>query len=59
MTPEVSHVQVEGVTRDVDSNLVEAAKLRQDGCTGVIVLVTFATVGIFSNHLVHSSFRIS
>ncbi len=47
-------MQVEGVTKNVDSNLVEAAKLRQDGCTGVIVLVTFATVGISVTNVLHS-----
>lgn len=33
------------MTREVGNGVIEAAKLRQDGCTGVIVFVTFTTVG--------------
>lgn len=47
----VLNLQVECVTREVGDGVIEAAKLRQDGCTGVIVLVTFATVSPCSGNL--------
>lgn len=33
------------MTREVGDSVIEVAKLRQDGFSGVIVLVTYATVG--------------
>jgi hypothetical protein len=33
------------VTREVGDGVIEAAKLRQDGCTGVIAFITYTTVG--------------
>ena len=49
-------MQVESVTREVGDSVIEVAKLRQDGFSGDIVLVTFATVG--SLQLLHSSRRL-
>lgn len=36
--------QVEAINKDVDENVEKAAKLRHDGCTGKIVLITYHTV---------------
>lgn len=41
----VSGVQVEATTTDLHANVVEGAKLRQDGCTGKTILITYKTVG--------------
>ena len=38
--------QVEAVTKAVDKSVEEAAKLRHDGCTGNIILVTYQSVSL-------------
>ena len=39
-------LQIEAVTRTVDGTVEAAAKLRHDGCTGKIVLVTYQSVSL-------------